>query len=246
MSIHTFHLATPGLARVAGALLRPPRSQQVPGLQHAECMIPMRLGASVFSPFRWRVRRLAMFASWDDETALESFLRTHALGRRLAKGWHVRLRFLRRWGHIAALDGLPVSADETDLDAPVVAVTLARLKFRHVPRFIRWGKPVERLVRDHPGKTLALAAARPWRTVSTFSVWRTARDMQDMVHGRSAVPGADRHAAAMVERNRSDFHIEFATLRYECLSEHGSWEGRNDLVPALPAPPRSLPNSTTA
>ena len=46
---------------------------------------------------------------------------------------------------------------------------------------------VERLVRDHPGVTLALAAFRPPRTISTFSVWHSVREMEEMVHGRSAV-----------------------------------------------------------
>lgn len=32
----------------------------------------------------------------------------------------------------------------------VVAVTLAWMKLLQVPRFIRWGKPVEELVRDDP------------------------------------------------------------------------------------------------
>ena len=109
------------------------------------------------------------------------------------------------------------------------------------------GKPVERLVRDHPGTTLALAAARPWRTISTFSIWHNAREMQNMVRGHSKVDAPERHAAAMVERNRKPFHVEFTTLRYACISEHGQWEGRSAIVPALPpasaapAPPRQAP-----
>jgi hypothetical protein len=217
--------------RAAMALWRPPTPDMVPGLQHAECMLPMRLGASILSPRRWQLRRLAMFAAWESEDAVDAFLTGTATGRVLAAGWHVRLRFLRRWGHVAALDGLPAKEGETDLAAPVVAVTLARLKWPHVPRFVRWGKPVERLVRDHAGATLALAAMRPWRTISTFTVWRSAREMVDMVHGNGAVPDLDRHSAAMVERSRKDFHVEFATLRYVCLSEHGSWEGRSEIVP---------------
>lgn len=230
-SIHTFHLAKPGLARTVKALLRPPTSGQVAGLHHAECMIPMRLGASVLSPWRWQVGRLAMFAAWKDEAAVDEFLAGSEFGRTLAGGWHVRLRFLRRWGHVAELDGLPPTAGETDPDAPVVAVTLARLRLLQIPRFIRWGKPVERLVRDHPGTTLALAAGRPWRTVSTFTVWRSARDMTDMVHGRSAIPAPDRHSVAMVERQRKDFHLEFTTLRFTCIGEHGEWDGRTSIVP---------------
>lgn len=191
----------------------------------------MKLGASIVSPGRWQFRRLAMFAVWEDEAAIDEFLARTPLGRTLAAGWHVRLQFLRRWGHISELDDLPSTADKTDLDAPVVAVTLARLRLFQVPRFIRWGKPVERLVRDHPGTTLALAAVRPWRTISTFTVWHSASEMTDMVHGRSAVPAPDRHSAAMVERRRKDFHLEFTTLRFSCIGEYGEWDGRTAIVP---------------
>lgn len=63
----------------------------------------------------------------------------------------MRLEFLRRWGHVAAFDGLPAESGHHDLSEPVVAVTLARLKLPQVPRFIRWGRPVEAQVRDDPG-----------------------------------------------------------------------------------------------
>ena len=231
MPVHTFHLANLGFMRVASTLLRPPTRATVAGLHHAECMTPMRLGASILSPGRWQVRRLAMFAQWESEAAIDEFMANTPLGRALAGGWHVRLQFLRRWGYLTELDGLPTKAGETDMDAPVVAVTVARVKFLQVPRFLRWGKPVERLVRDHPGTTLAMAAARPLRTICTFTIWTSAREMTDMVHGRSKIPAPDRHSTAMVERRRKDFHIEFTTLRFNCLSEHGQWQGRTDIVP---------------
>jgi hypothetical protein len=231
MVVHTFHLAKPGLLTTMSALVRPPTSATVAGLHHAECMMPMRLGAAILSPGRWQLRRLAMFAAWEDESAIDNFLERTRLGRALAQGWHVRLQFLRRWGHVAAFDGLPATAGATDPDAPVVAVTVARMKLLQVPRFLRWGVPVERLVRDHPGTTLALAAMRPWRTISTFTVWKSAREMTDMVHGRSAIEAPDRHAAAMVERRRKDFHVEFTTLRFSCIGEYGAWEGRSSIVP---------------
>lgn len=204
-----------------------PTSANVPGLRHAECLALMRLGAPTVSPDRLQLRRMAMFARWESETALEDFLGGHALGARLAAGWHVRLEFLRRWSVIEALPGLPVRAARWDEHEPVVAVTLARMRLGEVPRFLRWGKPVERQVRDHPGTTLALAAMRPPRTISTFSVWRTVREMEEMVHGHSQVPASDRHASAMAERERRDFHHEFATYRFRPMSEHGIWDGRS-------------------
>jgi hypothetical protein len=165
------------------------------------------------------------------DAPFDAFMRGTQLGRALSAGWHVRLQFLRRWGRVAAFDELPMTAGETDPDAPVVAVTVARLKLLQVPRFIRWGLPVERLVRDHPGATLALAAMRPWGTISTFTVWSSAREMTDMVHGHSAIEGSERHAAAMGERRPKDFHFEFTTLRFTSIGEYGAWEGRTSIVP---------------
>lgn len=229
--IHTFHLAEIPAAATARALLRPPSGTTTPGLDHAECLALMRLGAPTVSLDRLQLRRIAVFAQWRDEDAVDRFLADDVLGRHLATGWHVRLEYLRRWSRLAALRGLPARAGDWDQDEPVVAVTVARMRVLEVPRFLRWGKPVERQVRDHPGTTLALAAFRPPHTISTFSVWRTVREMEGMVHGRSGVPADRRHADAMVERRRRDFHHEFATFRFRPLAEHGAWEGRTGIVP---------------
>jgi hypothetical protein len=231
MTIHTFHLGEVPASVGARALARPLSATTAPGLDHAECLALMRLGAPVVSLDRLQLRRLAVFAQWQDEAAVERFLADHPLGRHLARGWHVRLEFLRRWSTLAALPGLPARAGTWEADEPVVAVTVARMRLPEVPRFLRWGRPVERLVRDHPATTLALAAIRPPRTISTFSVWRTVREMEEMVHGRSAVADPERHSAAMVERRRRDFHHEFATYRFRPLSEHGAWQGRARIVP---------------
>ncbi|WP_407317719.1 hypothetical protein UQW22_14130 [Isoptericola halotolerans] len=190
--IHTFHLAEMPAVRTARALRRPPSSSTTPGLDHAECLALMRLGAPVVSPGRLQLRRIAVFAQWRDEEAVDRFLSDDALGRHLAAGWHVRLEFLRRWSRLAALPDLPARTGGEDQDEPVVAVTVARMRLPEVPRFIRWGRPVERQVRDDPGTTLALAAVRPPRTIATFSAWHSVREMEEMVHGRSGLPAARR------------------------------------------------------
>jgi hypothetical protein len=194
-------------------------------------MTVMALGSPILSAARMQLGHLAVFASWESEHAVDEFLGGTELGRTLAHGWHLRLEFLRRWGRVSEFDDLPAHAAELEPAAPVVAVTLARLRLSQVSRFIHWGKPVEELVRDHAGVTLALAAMRPPRTVSTFSVWRSQQEMTDMVGGRDSAPGAARHALAMAERSRKDFHHEFTTLRFRPLSEHGTWQGRSEIVP---------------
>jgi hypothetical protein len=232
MTIFTFHFAETTVGTAVRALCFPPTEERVRGLCHAECMTEMTLGAPILSPARMQPGRLTMFAAWQSESAIDEFLASSSLGRVLATGWHVRMAFQRRWGSVSEFDGLTESVGEQDPDAPVVAVTLARMKLPQLPRFIRWGRPVEELVRDHPGVTLAIAAIRLPRTVSTFSVWRSRREMVDMVRGHSAVPRPERHAAAMVERQRKDFHFEFTTLRFRPISEHGQWEGRTGIIPA--------------
>lgn len=232
MNVFTFHLAGSGVAATLGALACPPTSRTVPGLVHAECLVPMTLGRPVALPSRYRPHQLAVFAAWESAGAIDEFLQSCPLGRDLAAGWHVRMEFVRRWGFVRGLDGLPLVARQHGDEQPVVAVTLARLRISQAFRFVRWGKPVEEQVRDDPAATFSLAAMRPVGTLSTFSIWRTQRAMTDMVHGRSSAPFARRHVRAMQERSRKDFHHEFATLRFRPLSEHGSWEGNERLLPA--------------
>jgi len=231
MPIFTFHFTKTTLSTAITALCHPPTPQKIPGLHHAECLTKMTLGAPILSPKRMQLRHLTMFAAWDSESAIDDFLDNTNLGRAFANGWHVRMEFQRRWGHVSEFPGLPESIGEQDPAAPVVAVTLARMKLPQVPRFIWWGRPVEELVRDHPGTTLAIAAIRLPRTVSTFTVWKSQQEMVEMVRGHSAVPRPERHKAAMAERQRKDFHFEFTTLRFKPLSEHGNWEGRTNIIP---------------
>ena len=54
-----------------------------------------------------------------------------------------------------------------------------------------------------------------------------------MVHGHSSVPETERHAIAMKERDRKDFHYEFTTLRFNPISEHGEWNGESNFIPNL-------------
>ena len=231
MQVFTYHLAEVSVSSAFAALCRPLTSDRVPGLIHSECMAEMELGAPVFSASRMKLKNLAMFAAWESEGAIDGFLKSTKLGKCFDSGWHVRMALLRRWGTVREFDGLMESDASSDRNAPVIAVTLARMKLLQVPRFIRWGKPVEELVRDHPKATLAVASMRLPRTVSTFSIWTSQKDMAGMVHGHSQVNRPERHADAMKERERKDFHFEFTTLRFKPLLERGTWKGCSNFVP---------------
>lgn len=136
---------------------------------------------------------------------------------------------MRAWGKFS---GFKIPDDKDKLDSPnspVVAVTIVRMKPFAVPRFIHWGRPVEKLVRDHPGTTLSLASVKFPNTVSTFSIWKIEKEMTNMVRGHSEVEKRKRHSDAMKERERKNFHFEFTTLRFKPLSEFGKWKGQSNL-----------------
>lgn len=233
MSVFSYHLVKSTHFSALRAVLFPPKRANTSGLIHAECMSAMTLGAPLYSPSRILIRQIAVFAQWEDEIAIDAFLEQSRLGKLLAKGWHTRLSFMRKWGNINGFN-IPSETREFDShDSPVVAVTLARVRMLQVPRFIHWGRPVERLVRDHPGTTLSLASIRFPRTVSNFSIWKSQQEMTDMVHGHSAVHQPKRHAKAMNERDRKDFHLEFTTLRFKAISESGLWNGHGKIIPGL-------------
>src|SRR5690606_40878464 len=80
------------------------KPKNISGLIHAESMISMTLGSPVFSPSRMLVRQMVLFAQWENEQAVDQFLAQHHLGRKLAKGWHTRLKFMRQWGKVSAFE----------------------------------------------------------------------------------------------------------------------------------------------
>ncbi|WP_159020005.1 hypothetical protein [Algibacter sp. L3A6] len=233
MSMFTYHLVRIPFTLAIKGLFSNPVKKNTKGLIHSEYMTAMTLGSPIISSSRFLIKQVAIFAQWENEEALENYLKKEKLGKLLNKGWHVRLEFMREWGKIS---GFKIPEQKATLESelsPVVAVTIARMKPLAIPRFLHWGRPVEKLVRDHEGTLLSLASVRFPNTVSTFSIWKTEEEMTNMVHGHSAMPKPKRHSDAMKERERKDFHFEFTTLRFKPISEFGSWKGKENYIPNL-------------
>ncbi len=221
MSVFSYHRTKLSLLSALKLIIFPLKADRINGLIYAETMSAMILGSPVYSPSRLFSREIVVFAQWENEDVIKHFLETNLIGKKLAKGWHIRLEFLRQWGTISGFQ-IPLVREDSQIENyPVVAVTIARMKYSEIPRFIRWGRPVEQLVRDHPGATLSLASVRYPNIISTFSIWKNQREMTDMVYGHSKIPKPHRHIDAMKERNRKEFHFEFTTLRFKPISETG-------------------------
>lgn len=230
MSIFSYHLVRLSLTSALRILIFPIKSKQINGLIHSETMSAMLLGSSIFSITRFFNREIVVFAQWENEETLNKFLQTNKNGKQIAKGWHIRLEYLRQWGKISGFQ-IPTLEILIDNEKPVVAVTIAKMKYTQIPRFLRWGRPVEEQVRDHFGTTLSLASIRYPNIISTFSIWKTQMEMTDMVHGHSKMPQPKRHSNAMKERNRKDFHFEFTTLRFKPIAEYGEWKNKRNYIP---------------
>ncbi|MDZ4727531.1 MAG: hypothetical protein AABY22_02310 [Nanoarchaeota archaeon] len=196
------------------------KQKKIKGLIHSETLIPMELGESIFSKRRYHLTQIVLIAFWQTEEDLNLFL-SQCQNYPIHSGWQIRLRLYRRWGKISELESATVYPKYSALETPMVAITLARLKLSHTIRFAKWGKPVEKQVRDHHGKHYAFAAFRPFRNFLTFSIWDSEKQMLQMVHGTEPKTDGLEHKNAMLERNRNDFHTEFTTLRFEILKELG-------------------------
>lgn len=231
MSIFSYHLAQLPFFGALKRIFSNPISKSTKGLIHSEYMTVMTLGSPVISTSRVLIGQIAIFIQWEDEIALENYLKKDSFGKVLANGWHVRLSFIREWGKFSGFK-IPDYKDHLEnSNSPVVAVTIARMKPLAIPRFIHWGRPVEKLVRDHPATTLSLASVKFPNTVSTFSIWKTEKEMTDMVHGHGRMERPKRHRNAMAERERKNFHFEFTTLRFKPIAEFGNWKGQTNFIP---------------
>jgi hypothetical protein len=231
MSVFSYHLVKLPLLKALKLMFFPLNPEKTKGLIHAETMSAMILGSSIFSITRFFNQEIVIFAQWENESCLTDFLASNSIGKQITTGWHIRLKFLRQWGNISGFQLPQQELEMNNEKIPVVAVTIARMKYAQIPRFLRWGKPVEKQVRDNTETTLSLASIRYPNIISTFSIWNSQKAMTDMVHGHSKMPKPKRHINAMKERERKDFHFEFTTLRFKPLSEHGSWKNNNKFIP---------------
>ena len=230
-NLFTYHLVKLSFLSALKRILIPVKSTKINGLVYLETMSAMELGSSIFTSTRLFSRSIVVLAQWESEKAFTEFLHSHTFGKILSKSWYLKLQFIRQWGSISNFKIPNLNIEIIKENQPVVAVTLARMKYTQIPRFLRWGRPVEKLVRDHSSTTLSLASIRYPNLISTFSIWTSQKEMKNMVYGHSKMPQPNRHLNAMNERNRKDFHFEFTTLRFLPISEHGTWNGQSSYVP---------------
>lgn len=214
--IASMHIADVGGSRAARALRHAPRVADTPGLAYADVLLAARLGSSILP--RPNPGRVALFAIWRDDAALDGFLAADPRAAAFVAGRGLRLEPVRASG---AWSGLPeLVAEERPVrdDEPVAVLTYGRLKPHRAPAFLRTSARAEAEVVRDPALVFGTGLARPPRLVSTFSLWRDAGAMREF-----AYRGAG-HADALRAVSRRDFHSESIFIRFRPYGAVGDWD----------------------
>lgn len=221
--IVSVHLAEIGFWSVPRFLRAKKRLAGREGAIYAEPVLTAPLGGGLMP--RPNPGQAGLIAAWEDEAALEDFLDEDPVARQLAGGWHVRLEPIRVFGSWAGLPGLPGAALPADDNEPAVALTLGRLRLGRARPFLLSAAPAEEEAVSHPGLLASTGLARPPHLVSTFSVWRTLREMREYAFGQGGA-----HQAAVRADRKHPFHHESAFIRFRPYASHGTWDGRDPLA----------------
>lgn len=222
--IVSVHIVDAGLSRMPTGLRHKPRPRAVPGLLYAETTVTAPQGGSTRLPLF--PGRLGLIAAWEDDGALEDFLRgAHPLASQLVAGWHSRLEPLRVSGAWPAIPGLPERQLAVADDEPVAVLTLGRPRLTRLRPFLRSAGPAEAEVVEAPGLLASIGLARPPRLVSTFSLWSSAAAMREYSYRDDG-----NHMAAVKADRKRPFHHESAFIRFRPYASAGSWDGRDPLA----------------
>lgn len=225
--VASFHLARFPAHRVprvmAGAVLDRRALARTPGLRFARQLGTGR-GREMGIGADWR--RWALFAVWEREGDLDAFLTRSPLAAR----WHahpeqayaVRLAPLAAhgtWGGSDPLAGFEPAPD--DDAAPVAVLTRATIPLRHWPAFHRAVPPVGHALDRAEGLLAATGIGeRPLGTLATFSLWRSAADVDRFAHGP-----ASPHRPVVAATRRHGWFRDELFARFRPYAEEGTWPG---------------------
>lgn len=235
MPVASFHLqrtTTAGaLTSMVGMVRQQRLARTVPGLRFAR---QLGTGRGRAMGLQGDLRRWATFAVWDDDTALDTFLAESAIARRWreqsVESWSVRLQPLAahgRWANADPFAGLDdVAAHQRALEGgPVAVLTRARIPVRHWPAFYRAVPPVEAHLHAQPGLLQAVGVGeRPVGLLATFSLWRTAADIEAFAYLDTV------HHDVVRATRRGGWFSEELFARFRPYGSTGTWDGIDPLA----------------
>ncbi len=171
-------------------------------------------------------RRTAMFAVWESESALDSFLATSPIGRRwsqIDEAWHVRLRSLGghgQWLGVDPLDGLETG----EAGGRIAVVTRADVRVGAWRSFGRAGDVVDRELHRAPGLIDVVGIGEaPIGRLATFSLW------ESLAAARAFAYSMPDHVEVVRRTREEGWYSEEMFARFEPFGSTGRWNGRDPL-----------------
>lgn len=159
--------------------------------------------------------RIALFACWSDDAALDRFEAGDPLAEAFAGGSRARLQPLRATGAWTGMPDIATTQPSIGEDEPVAVLTYGCLRFRRAAAFLRASARAEADAIADPALVYGTGLARPPRLVSTFSLWRSAAEMQAFAHRGAG------HTAALRTDARRAFHHESIFIRFRAYDLTG-------------------------
>jgi heme-degrading monooxygenase HmoA len=171
--------------------------------------------------------RTALFAVWDDETALDAFLRDSPVTRRwhgALESWHVRLRGVGghgRWRGVDPLDGLEAGS----AIGPVAIITRADVRRHSWKAFGAASNVVDAELHTAPGLIDVVGIGEaPVGRLATFSLW------ESQAAARTFAYSMPDHVEVMRRTRDEDWYAEEMFARFEPYGSSGTWNGRDPLA----------------
>jgi hypothetical protein len=179
-------------------------------------------------------RRWALFCAWEESSALEDFLRGSTAAERFLtdteETWFARLEPVRLvsggWrGWEPQTNGVePLAPDE-----PLAVITYGVLRPRYVPTFFWNNRKAVRHADRSEGLLARIGLMDRIRTASTFTLWRSQRDVVRFAYG----PGDHKPVVSVSKNTPWAHHYFFA--RFRVLESKGSWGGHDPLAAVVTA-----------
>ncbi len=219
--IASVHIADLNVGQALRAARRAPSPGRVDGLRYADVV-----GGAYFSPKllpAFKPGRIGMVAVWDGDAPLEAFLESNPLASPFEDGWHTRLEPLRSSGNWPLFGDLDAVIDH-DPGEPVAVVTYGKLRPQKAYPFLRASARAEGAAVANPAMIAGTAFARPPKIVCTFSLWRSAAEVEEYAYG------GEQHRAAMAGMRQKHFHSQYVFARFRPYRSQGRWDGRDPLA----------------
>lgn len=205
-----------------------------------------QLGTGVKEGFtprpNWSV--YGVIAAWPSEAIARETISDAQVFRdhrgRAAESWTLFLQTRRVWGAWAggapfqatpalAADSSPQTEDMSQRDgsdAPIVVLTRAQVKLRHVLSFWSQAPAVSDVIGENQHVLFKIGLGEvPFRNQVTFSIWPDAAS----IHAFAYADGA--HARAIKAVRQGDWFSEELYARFALVGMEGSWSGAEGRLP---------------